>query len=291
MNCPSCGCQMSGAARFCPMCGVIIRQDAVDARFGKLPEVPLTEPPLPDETLLRRYAGLNHCGAGIVRALKVLAALLAVVIGVCGVVYGVMLLLDRNTLQGIISLVLGPGIGLLLYVTLSFGIVLYENISFIARQSEMQNRISAAQLELVNDMLHAQKEELEMTRQNSELLRVLDGTAFDAVKQAERQNELLDRLTEIQRAGEQKLISIKDSTEQLNRLFAGYEKSSHTWRSNARQFSHAVALAVSQLPERIRRALAGEQSDTEATDDDTVLTAESGDMEIDSSEAAENENT
>lgn len=267
-NCPSCGCRISGASRFCPMCGVTVRQEAVDARFGALAEIPETDPPKPNETLLRSYAGLNCCGAGVIRALKALAVLLSVVIGICGVVYGVMLLMDGSKLQGIISLVLGPGVGLLLYVLMSLGIFIYENISFIARQTETQNRISISQLELINDMLRLQKEELALTKQNSELLKVIDGSCFDAVKQAEAHTELLDKLNEAQRAGEQKLIAIKNSSEQLARTLNDYENTARSRQSNTRQIAHAIALAISQLPDRIRDALQGRQ--TAAEDADTA---------------------
>ncbi len=258
-NCPSCGCRVSGVSRFCPMCGVIIRKDAVEARFGESGEIPEIQPPQTNEPLLRSYAGLNCCGANVIKALKILAIMLSIVIGVCGVVYGVMLLMDGSKLQGIISLVLGPGVGLLLYVLMSLGIFLYENISLVARQTETQNRISIAQLELINDMVRVQKEELALARQNAELLRVMDGVCFDAAKQAERQTELLDKITEAQRAGEQKLISIKVSSEQLAQTLTAYEKNSHSRHSSTRQFAHAIALAMAQLPGRIREALNGEQ--------------------------------
>lgn len=281
-NCPSCGCRISGASRFCPMCGVTVRQEAVDARFSTIAEISETDPPKPNESLLRSYAGLNCCGAGVIKALKALAVMLSVVIGICGVVYGVMLLMDGSKLQGIISLVLGPGVGLLLYVLMSLGIFIYENISFIARQTETQNRISVAQLELINDMLRLQKEELVLTKQNSELLKVMDGACFDMVKQAEANTELLDKLSEAQRAGEQKLIAIKSSSEQLSRTLTDYEKNAHSWHSNTRQFAHAIALAVSQLPDRILEALQGKRTDAEE------VSAEDSDNEASCEETAEN---
>ena len=259
------------------MCGEVVRQEAVNARFGAVEEIPQTDPPKPNESLLRSYAGLNGCGAGVIRSLKALAVMLSVVIAVCGIVYGVMLLMDGSRLQGIISLVLGPGVGLLLYVLMSLGIFIYENISFIARQTETQNRISVAQLELINDMLRLQKEELALVNQNSELLKVMDGTCFDMVKQAEAQTELLDKLSEAQRAGEQKLIAIKASSEQLARTLTDYEKNSHSRHSNTRQFAHAIALAVSQLPDRIKAAISGDKPVAdESSEEDVCAESDNG---------------
>lgn len=254
-NCPACGCQISSASRFCPMCGVTVKEDAVRAQKGELNPVDPVQPPRPDDELIRSYAGLNRCGAGVIRALRVLAAVLTIVIALCGIVYGILLLVDGSTLRGVISLILGPGVGLLLYVIMTIGIILYENISFIARYTETQNRISAAQLELLSNMATTQNESLALARQSVELLKVMDGSLFDSAKLTERQTELLEKLVESQKANDQRMADLRTSSEQLAQTAAAHIRGSQNWRSSTRQFAHAIALAVAQLPDRIRDAL------------------------------------
>lgn len=262
--CPSCGCRISGASRFCPMCGVTLKENAVNARFGEPGEAAEVCMPQANENLLDQFEGVNRCGVGVIRLMRVLAALAAVVIALGGIIGGIMLLVSGNNVPGILLLVLGPVAALFLFMLMTIGIVQYENISLIARNTESQNFIGAAQLELLCGLARSQNESLELSRQTIELLRAMDEDIFDISKQTERHTELLEKLTESQRLSEQRLADIKYAGEQLSRTASAHVQSARSWRSNTRQFAHAIALSVSQLPERLRRMLAGE---TDAADD------------------------
>ena len=266
-KCPACGCQMSAASRFCPMCGVVVKENAVNAQRGDIPAAAAVEPPCPNDELLRKYAGLNRCGAGIIRMLRVLATILTVVIGLCGIAYGILLLVNGSVLHGVVSLILGPSVGVLLYVIMTIGIILYENISFIARYTETQNRISAAQLELLGSMATVQNESLAVARQSVELLRVMDGSLFDAAKQAERQTEVLEQLAESRKENDLLMAELRESTARLAKTADEHISGSRNWRSSTREFAQAIAIAVSQLPDRIKDALGGTAQEENTSDD------------------------
>jgi len=277
-TCPVCGCQISVAARFCPMCGATLREDAANARLGGA-EVAPVELPEPNDQIIRRYVGLNRCGAGVIRALRILLVVTSVVFAICGIVYGVMLLLDGNTLHGVASLILGPGIGLLFYVVMTIGIILYENISFIARHTETQNRIAAAQLELIQNLASSQRENLALSQQTVDLLKVMDGDRFDAAKLAERQTELLEKLIENQQTNEHRLAEIRDISERLIKSAANNVKETQTWHSGTKQYARAIALAIAQISDRLKSIAgsgpsAGESDASDAAPQDDIPTAE-----------------
>ncbi len=259
--CPSCGCRISGASRFCPMCGVVLKENAFNARFGEPEEAAEVCMPQANENLLDQYEGVNRCGVGVIRLMRVLSVLAAVAIALGGIVAGIMLLVTGKNVPGILLLVLGPVGSLFLFMLMTIGIVQYENVSLIARNTETQNFIGTAQLELLCSLARSQSESIELSRKTIELLRTLDEDVFDISKQTEQHTELLAKLAESQKLSEQKLADIKYAGEQLAKTASSHVQSAQSWRSNTRKFAHAIALSVSQLPERLRSMLSGETDD------------------------------
>lgn len=266
-NCPSCGCRTAEAARFCPMCGVVINQEAVDARMDRVDGVPRrAEVPQPNERLVESYTTTESCGSGVAKAMRVLAALLAILTTVGAIAGGVMVMTEGEAAGGILIIIGGLLAALLIWFLLYVGVVAFENISIIARGTETQQRLSAAQLELMSTMILSQEESLRLNRQTVELLKVIDGERFDAAKQAESQTALLDKLTEQQQEQAARLAELKASGDAFNRLAVSHVQSMQSWKSESHRFIHAVALAISQLPDRLRDAING----TEKMEDETM---------------------
>lgn len=277
--CPSCGCRTAEAARFCPMCGVMINQDAVNARLSQDDGVPRrAEVPQPNERLIEGYTTPGSHGLSTARAMRVVSVLLAILLAVAGIAGGVMLLSSGSVAGGILMIVLGIIAALLIYFLLHIGIVAFENISVIARGVETQHRISTAQLEVLSHMALLQDESLRLNRQTVELLKVIDGDRFDAAKQAECQTALLDKLTEQQREQAQRLSELRSSGEAVLQLARPLAQSLQSWKTESHRFIHGVALAISQLPERLRDVLTGEQpakaEDTAQTTDELPAAAD-----------------
>ncbi len=213
--------------------------------------------PQANESLLDRFEGVNRCGVGVIRLMRVLAALLTVIICLGGIVGGILLLVSGSKALGVTALVFGPLGGLTLFLLMTIGIVQYENISLIARNTESQNFIGTAQLELLCRLARSQNENIELTRQTIELVRALDENVYDQAKNSERQAELLEHLEESQRMCRQNLIEITEIGKQLSAAASDHELSTKTWRSDAGELAHAIVRSVSQLPERLRSVLAG----------------------------------
>jgi len=241
------------------MCGVILKENAFNARFGELEEAAEVCMPHANEDLLDRYEGVNRCGVGVIRLMRVLSVLAAVAIAVGGIVVGVMMLIAGKNVPGILLLVLGPVGALFLFMLMTIGIVQYENISFIARNTETQNFIGTAQLELLCNLARSQSECIELSRKTIELLNTLDEDVFDISKQTELQTGVLEKLAKSQKLNEQKLADIKYAGEQLARTASSREQSAQSWRTSTKQFAQAIAVSVSQLPERLRCILSGEK--------------------------------
>lgn len=283
--CPSCGCRMSGVSRFCPMCGVTVNPDAVyAARDIGEPELSCRLPE-PDSELTESYSGDRSCGRGIIKALRIIAAVISVLAAVSGIITGIAHIINANFLPGVLTVLGGIIAGLLLYFLLIIWLVRYENISVIARNSETQLRLSAAQLELLAEIAAKQNEEMRLSRQSVELLKVIDGDRFDAAKQAEKQTELLKALAEHQRETAACTGEVKNSINALSVLAKASSQRMETWRSNYQRFTHAVALAISQLPERIRDVVRAEPDN--ADDTEAALNADS-DVSFGEETSAEN---
>ena len=202
---------------------------------------------------------------------KQLILLLAILLGVGSVVCGIMMLANGSVIPGVLVIVLGIVAALLIYFLLHIGIVTFENISVIARGVETQHRIATAQLEVLSSINLAQSESLRLEKQSVELLKVIDGDRFDAAKQAECQTALLDKLTEQQREQAQRMSELTNSSDAMMQLTAPLAQSLQSWKNESHRFIQGVALAISQLPDRIRDAIAGEKNtghdDLRASDD------------------------
>ena len=75
-------------------------------------------------------------------------------------------------------------------------------------------------------------------------------------------------------------------------VLADYEKSSRSRQSNTRQIAHAIALAVSQLPDRIRDALQGKLTDDASAPEEVFASGESEEtIEAVTEEAADAESS
>jgi len=129
----------------------------------------------------------------------------------------------------------------------------------VARNTETQNLIGTAQLELIYGIAKTQNESLELARHTADLLRTMDEDLFDVSKQAERQTELLEKLAESQKLNERRLEDIKHMSEQLSRTSSAHVQSARSWHSDTLQLARSIALSVSQLPEKLRRLMAGEE--------------------------------
>lgn len=266
--CPSCGCKTAEAARFCPMCGVVIYQEAVSARTVPDDGVPRrAEVPQPNDRLIEGYATRSSCGLTTSKAMRVLAVLFAILLGTAGVVGGVMLLVKGQLVGGVLAIAAGIVGALLVYFLMHIGMVSFENLSLIARGMETQHRITVAQLELLSHMELLQDESLRLSRQTVELLKVIDGDRFDAAKQAERQTELLDKLTEQQAEQARRLAELKAGSDAAMKVVEPAIQDVRSWKTESHRFIHAVALAISQLPDRLRDAIAGEKADQPADED------------------------
>ncbi len=265
--CPSCGCRTAEAARFCPMCGVVINQEAVNAR--RLPENAAprrAEVPQPNERLIEGYTTRSSCGSSTARAMRVLAVLFTALLGVGCASAGVMMLMRRQLTVGVLLIAAGVIGALLIYFLLHIGIVIFENISLMARGMETQHRITTAQLEILSSMALHQDESLQLERQSVELLKVMDGERFDAAKQAECQTALLDRLAEQQKEQAQRLAELRSSGDAMLQLVRPLSQSLQSWKNESHRFVQGVALAIAQLPDRLRDAIAGKDGALERDD-------------------------
>jgi len=258
--CPSCGCRTAEAARFCPMCGFTINENAVRARMDTEEPTPRrAEVPQPNEQLVEGYATTSSCGTGTAKAMRVLVLLLVILLGLGCLAGGIIALTSGAAAAGILILVLGVIAVPLLWFVMHTGVVLFENVSAIARGIETQHRISAAQIELLSGISRLQEDSLRLNCQTVELLKVMDGDRFDAAKQAECQTAMLDRLVEQQQEHSRQLTEMKNSADSLVRLAQPHVQSFQSWKNETHRFAHAVALAISQLPDRLRSVLNGEQ--------------------------------
>ncbi len=259
--CPSCGCKTAEAARFCPMCGVVIYQEAVSARAVPEEGAPRrAEVPQPNDRLVEGYATRSSCGLTTSKAMRVLAVLFAILLGTAGTVGGVMMLVNGQIIGGVLSIAGGIVGALLVYFLMHIGMVAFENLSLIARGMETQHRITAAQLELISRMELLQNESLRLNRQTVELLKVIDGDRFDAAKQTERQTELLDKLTEQQAEQARRLAELKAGSDAAMKVVEPAIQDVRSWKTESHRFIHAVALAISQLPDRLRDAIVGDKA-------------------------------
>ncbi len=144
-NCPVCNINLPDDEIYCPTCGELLlvcgqpseRRRVVPAISGSLP----TAMTMKDIMLGKQY------GKRTVKALRVLAIIASVLLGLAMIVCGVLIMTglqdfgltkDQGMLVGIAALPTGIILGLLVYFILNISLIKYENISLIGRNTEAQ---------------------------------------------------------------------------------------------------------------------------------------------------------
>lgn len=250
-SCPSCGCEVSAVSRFCPICGAVLN-DLVQQAYRQEEEPEPVCIPVPEDELPPAFEAQESYGRSVITAMRVITAVLSILIGLAGTAFGVYYIIKGLTVPALIWIFGGLVSAFLLFFILCILIIRYENISFIARHAEEQNRISLSQLELLRQLNERQAENTQLSQTMLALLRTMDGDRFDAFKQAEQQNATLEKLLKAQGECSDKLSRLRETDELLGKGALPCLKKTQTVGETIEQLVRECAAAVSSLPERLR---------------------------------------